>query len=146
MRYYFLNYVYPNPPCQLSRWETGAPGENPRLLAERWRTLFTWVRSENRTTLYLAFGTKPQGIREHVSLWNKETWSWWNFCVGKGNKGKISSKHRNWPSPPTPAAKSSTAWTQADNVIQPRPSSRVKTSPKPRLSRALKMLNNYTRI
>jgi hypothetical protein len=42
---YFPNYVYPNPPCQLFLWEeTGAPGENPRLSAERWRTLFTWVR------------------------------------------------------------------------------------------------------
>jgi hypothetical protein len=49
-RYYFPNCVYPNPPCQLSLWEeTGAPGENPRLSAERWPTLFTWVRSENRT-------------------------------------------------------------------------------------------------
>jgi hypothetical protein len=48
--YYFLNCVYPNPLCQLSLWEeTGAPGENPRLSAERWLTLFTWVRSENRT-------------------------------------------------------------------------------------------------
>jgi hypothetical protein len=34
--YCFLNCVYPNPPCQLSLWEeTGAPGENPRLSAER---------------------------------------------------------------------------------------------------------------
>jgi hypothetical protein len=48
--YYLPNYVYPNPPWQLSLWEeTGAPGENPRLSAERWLTLFTWVRSENRT-------------------------------------------------------------------------------------------------
>jgi hypothetical protein len=48
--YYFPNCVYPNSPCQLSLWEeTGAPGENPRLSAERWLTLFTWVRSENRT-------------------------------------------------------------------------------------------------
>jgi hypothetical protein len=48
--YYFLNCVYPNPPCQLSLWEeTGAPGENPRLSAERWQPLFTWVRSENQT-------------------------------------------------------------------------------------------------
>ena len=40
----------PNPPCQLSLWEeTGAPGENPRLSAERRLTLFTWVRTENRT-------------------------------------------------------------------------------------------------
>jgi hypothetical protein len=38
--YYFSNYIYPNPPCQLSLWEeTGAPGENPRLSAERWLTL-----------------------------------------------------------------------------------------------------------
>ena len=45
--YYFLNCVYPNPPCQLSLWEeTRAPGENPRLSAERWQTLF---RGENRT-------------------------------------------------------------------------------------------------
>jgi hypothetical protein len=45
--YYF---VYPNPPCQLSlREETRATGENPRLSAERWLILFTWVRSENRT-------------------------------------------------------------------------------------------------
>jgi hypothetical protein len=29
--------------------ETRAPGENPRLSAERWLTLFTWVHSENRT-------------------------------------------------------------------------------------------------
>ena len=36
LRYYFPNRVYPNPPCQLSLWEeTGAPGENPRLSAER---------------------------------------------------------------------------------------------------------------
>jgi hypothetical protein len=36
--YYFPNYVYPNPPWQLSLWEeTGAPGENPRLLAECWQ-------------------------------------------------------------------------------------------------------------
>ena len=36
LRYYFLSCVYPNPPCQLSLWEeTGAPGENPRLSAER---------------------------------------------------------------------------------------------------------------
>ena len=41
MRYYFLNYVYPNPPCQLSLWETGAPGENPRLLAEQIDGLFS---------------------------------------------------------------------------------------------------------
>jgi hypothetical protein len=48
--YYFLNCVYPNPPCQLSLWEeTGEPGENPRLSTDRWLTLFTWVRSENRT-------------------------------------------------------------------------------------------------
>jgi hypothetical protein len=40
----------PNPPCQHSLLEeTGVPGENPRLSAERWQTLFTWVRSENRT-------------------------------------------------------------------------------------------------
>ena len=26
LRYYFPNYVYPNPPCQISLWEeTGAP-------------------------------------------------------------------------------------------------------------------------
>jgi hypothetical protein len=32
---YFLNYVYPNPPCQLSLWEeTRAPVENPRLSAK----------------------------------------------------------------------------------------------------------------
>jgi hypothetical protein len=36
LRYYFPNCVYPNPSCQLSMWEeTGAPGENPRLSAER---------------------------------------------------------------------------------------------------------------
>jgi hypothetical protein len=34
----------PNPPCQLSLWEeTGVPGENPRLSAERCLfTLFAW--------------------------------------------------------------------------------------------------------
>jgi hypothetical protein len=47
--YYFPNYVKSWPTCQLSLRETGAPGENPRLSAERWRTLFTWVRSENLT-------------------------------------------------------------------------------------------------
>jgi hypothetical protein len=42
--------VYPNPPCQLSLLEkTGAPKENQRFSAERWLTLFTWVRSENRS-------------------------------------------------------------------------------------------------
>ena len=31
----------PNPPCQHSLWEeTGVPGENPRLSAEHWLTLF----------------------------------------------------------------------------------------------------------
>ena len=40
------NYAYPNPPCQLSLWEEiGAPGENPRLSAKRWQTLFTWVHA-----------------------------------------------------------------------------------------------------
>ena len=39
LRYYVLNYVYPNPPCQLSLWEeTRAPGENhdfqPRALTQ----------------------------------------------------------------------------------------------------------------
>ena len=33
---FLINCVYRNPPCQLSLWEeTGAPGENPRLSAER---------------------------------------------------------------------------------------------------------------
>ena len=35
-RHRMITYTYPNPPCQLSLWEeTGAPGENPRLSAER---------------------------------------------------------------------------------------------------------------
>ena len=38
----------PNPLCQLSLWEeTGVPGENPRLSAERLTVLFShedWVR------------------------------------------------------------------------------------------------------
>jgi hypothetical protein len=41
----------PNPPC-MSTFPAGGyqrPGENPRLSAERWPTLFTWVRSENPT-------------------------------------------------------------------------------------------------
>jgi hypothetical protein len=34
----------PNQPCQHSLWEeTGVPGENPRLSAERWPALFTWI-------------------------------------------------------------------------------------------------------
>jgi hypothetical protein len=34
--HFFPNYVYPNPPCQVSLWEeTGAPRENPRLSAVR---------------------------------------------------------------------------------------------------------------
>ena len=50
-RYYFPKYtVYPNPPCQLVMWEeTGAPGVNSRLSAERWQTFFARVHSENRT-------------------------------------------------------------------------------------------------
>jgi hypothetical protein len=52
----FPDCVYPNPPCQLSLWEeTGATGENPRLSAERWLTLFTWVRSETRTHALKAY-------------------------------------------------------------------------------------------
>ncbi len=32
---YFLNCVYPHPPCQLSLWEeTGVPRENPQLSHE----------------------------------------------------------------------------------------------------------------
>ena len=32
----------PNPPCQLSLWEeTGLPGGNPRLSAERWLLIFS---------------------------------------------------------------------------------------------------------
>jgi hypothetical protein len=42
-----LQTYVPNPPCQLSLWEeTGVPGENPRLSAERF-LLFShedWVR------------------------------------------------------------------------------------------------------
>jgi hypothetical protein len=47
----YANYCgpfLPNPPCQLSLLEeTGVPGENPRLSAERWLLLFShedWVR------------------------------------------------------------------------------------------------------
>jgi hypothetical protein len=48
--YYFLNCVYPNPSSQPSMWEeTGTHGENPQLSVECWLTLFTWVRSKNRT-------------------------------------------------------------------------------------------------
>jgi hypothetical protein len=56
--YYFLNCIYPNPhpPCQLSLWEeTGAPGENPRLSAERWVTLFTWLSGVTLLFWPLAF-------------------------------------------------------------------------------------------
>ena len=44
-RFYFIIFLTmnPNPRCQISLWEkTGAPGENPRLSAECWRTLPTW--------------------------------------------------------------------------------------------------------
>ena len=45
----------PNPPCQLSLWkETGVPGENPRLSAERWLHSFhmrTGFESTLRWTL-----------------------------------------------------------------------------------------------
>ena len=41
-----------NQPCQHFQWEeTGVPGENPRLLAERWLTLLTWVRTHDLTHL-----------------------------------------------------------------------------------------------
>ena len=56
---YKINRLNPKPPRQLSLWEeTGVPGENPRLSAERWPTLFTWglgtshivgYTTENRT-------------------------------------------------------------------------------------------------
>ena len=47
----FLSVSIPtHPHCQLSVWEeTGAPGENPQLSAERRVTLITQVRSENQT-------------------------------------------------------------------------------------------------
>jgi hypothetical protein len=49
--------LLPNPPCQLSLWEeTGVPGENPRLSAERWLLLFShedWVRESTHRGLNL---------------------------------------------------------------------------------------------
>jgi hypothetical protein len=46
-----LTYV-PNPPCQLSLWEeTGVPGGNPRLSAERWLLLFTHEDWRNRDNI-----------------------------------------------------------------------------------------------
>jgi hypothetical protein len=47
----FLTVSIPtHPHCQLSLWEeTGAPGENRQLSAERRVTLITQVRSENQT-------------------------------------------------------------------------------------------------
>ena len=73
--YYFPNYVYPNPRCQLSLWEE--TGEKPRLSAERWQTLFTWdhtwVHSETRT----------QDLRgERRFLWPLRLvcWTRWGKC------------------------------------------------------------------
>jgi hypothetical protein len=63
-----LTYV-PNPPRQLSLWEeTAAPGENPRLSAERRLLLFSyedWVRVALRNSRYpgiLPKDTLPKDI------------------------------------------------------------------------------------
>jgi hypothetical protein len=45
-----------------SLWkETREPGENPQLSAERWLTLFTWVRSENQTCAHDLRGERRTG-------------------------------------------------------------------------------------
>jgi hypothetical protein len=67
-----LNCVYPNPPCQLSLWEeTGAPGENPRLSAECWRTLFTrvhtWVPHESHMSPTWVHTWVPHESHESVA-------------------------------------------------------------------------------
>jgi hypothetical protein len=46
--------------------ETGAPGENPRLSAERWLTPFTWIRSENRT--HDLRGERRRGVYSSINF------------------------------------------------------------------------------
>ena len=75
----FLTMFYPNPPCQLSLWEeTRAPGENPRLSAERWQTLFTWVHSESRTHDLRgerrSFSCSDDCARDTFEPWNWDVW------------------------------------------------------------------------
>jgi hypothetical protein len=86
--YYFLNCVYPNPPCQLSLWEeTGAPGENPRLSAElRWQTLFTRARSENRTHV-LTGETRLLWRLSNRSPYYKPAVRW--ICEFKSRSGQL---------------------------------------------------------
>ena len=59
-----------NPPCQLSLWEeTGVPGENPRLSAERWLYSFH-MRTGFESTLRLTLlGIEP-GFLEVKSEWS----------------------------------------------------------------------------
>jgi hypothetical protein len=85
--YYFLNCVYPNPPCQLSLWEeTGVPGENQRLSAERWLTLFTWARSENRTHV-LTGETRLLWRPSYRSPYYKPAVRW--ICAFKSRSGQL---------------------------------------------------------
>jgi hypothetical protein len=55
--------LLPNPPCQLSLWEeTGVPGGNSRLSAERWLfTLFTWGLGSSRIEKVL---TKSSNLKQ----------------------------------------------------------------------------------
>jgi hypothetical protein len=66
-RYYFPNCVHPNP-----GGNRGAPGENPRLSAERRQIPFTWVRSENRRWKALALTIAPPKPR--IWYWYSQTW------------------------------------------------------------------------
>ena len=55
-----LMAIKPNPPCQLSLWEeTGVPGENPRLSAERWLYSFHMRTGFESTLKWTLLGIEP---------------------------------------------------------------------------------------
>jgi hypothetical protein len=88
-----LTYV-PNPPCQLSLWEeTGVPGENPRLSAERWLYSFTWgLGSTHIEKFSLRFEPATLEVKgkcaNHIGPWNilqHQRAPWGKFSPGPNN-------------------------------------------------------------
>ena len=65
-----LMTLKPNPPCQLSLWEeTGLPGENPRLSAERWLYSFH-MRTRFESTLRRTLLGIESGTLEVKGEWS----------------------------------------------------------------------------
>jgi hypothetical protein len=100
LRYYFPNCFYPNPPWQLFLWEeTGAHGENPRLSAERWLTLFKWVHSENgEPTMSEVKGAYCDDCT-NLQSWPKQAWlqAWPKGGGGGDMRWKSPSFYNFWP-------------------------------------------------